>query len=110
MKLLMSDKQKAIIAQKGHVLVQGGPGSGKTTLALLKAQHRFPTLQPGQEVLFLSFSRAAIYQVLLRCKEILTPAERRAVVAQTYHSFCLDMLVSHGRLLHGSPDSYPLSR
>lgn len=48
-----------ILAAAGHLLVTGGPGSGKTTIALLKAQKRIPNLKPGQEILFLSFSRAA---------------------------------------------------
>ena len=38
MKLELCDKRKAIIAQTGHLLVLGGPGSGKTTIALFKAQ------------------------------------------------------------------------
>ena len=103
MKIQLCDKRKEIIAHEGHLLVLGGPGSGKTTVALLKAQRRFKTLLPGQEILFLSFSRAAVRQVLLRCKEILTPAERHAVTVKTYHSFCLEMLESHGRLLRAAP-------
>ena len=102
MTIELCDKRKAIIAQTGHLLVLGGPGSGKTTTALFKAQRRFSALKLGQEILFLSFSRAAIRQVLLRCKEILTPAERRAVTVQTYHAFCMEMLESHGRLLCGT--------
>jgi len=103
MKIQLCDKRKEIVAHEGHLLVLGGPGSGKTTVALLKAQRRFKTLLTGQEILFLSFSRAAVRQVLLRCKEILTPAERHAVTVKTYHSFCLEMLESHGRLLRAAP-------
>ena len=103
MKLEMCTKRKAIIAQDGHMLVLGGPGSGKTTIALFKAQKRFATLKPGQEILFLSFSRAAIRQVLLRCKDILRPIERRSVSVKTYHAFCMELLEVHGRLLHGRP-------
>ncbi|HHM7859165.1 TPA: UvrD-helicase domain-containing protein [Pseudomonas aeruginosa] len=103
MKLELCEKRRAVIAQGGHLLVLGGPGSGKTTIALLKAQRQSATLKPGQGILFLSFSRAAIRQVLLRCKEILTPAERRAVTVQTYHAFCMEILEAHGRLLHGRP-------
>lgn len=103
MKLELCDKRKSIIAQDGSLLVLGGPGSGKTTIALLKAQQRTASLKPGQKVLFLSFSRAAIRQVLLRCKEILTSSERRAVAVQTYHAFCMEMLKTHGRLLYGRP-------
>lgn len=103
MKLELCEKRKAVIAQGGHLLVLGGPGSGKTTIALLKAQRQSATLKHGQGILFLSFSRAAIRQVLLRCKEILTPAERRAVTVQTYHAFCMEILEAHGRLLHSRP-------
>jgi ATP-dependent DNA helicase UvrD/PcrA len=98
MKLELCEKRKAILAKDGHLLVLGGPGSGKTTIALLKAQQRFV----GQEVLFLSFSRAAIRQVVIRCKEMLTPAQRRSVAVKTYHAFCLELLESHGRLLRGA--------
>ncbi len=99
----LCDTRKAILDQPGHLLVCGGPGSGKTTIALLKAQARFANLRPGQQILFLSFSRAAIRQVLLRCNDILTRAQRQTVCVQTYHAFCMELLQSHGRLLSGAP-------
>jgi DNA helicase II / ATP-dependent DNA helicase PcrA len=101
LKIELEQKHKDIIAATGHLLVTGGPGSGKTTIALLKAQERCRTLKPGQEILFLSFSRAAVRQILVRCKDILRPAERKLIQVKTYHLFCLEALEAHGRLLCG---------
>jgi len=102
LKLELDQKREDIIAASCPLLVTGGPGSGKTTIALLKAQERSRSLKPGQEILFLSFSRAAVRQVLTRCKEILTPTERKLIEVRTYHLFCLEALAAHGRLLCGS--------
>lgn len=89
--------------QDGRVMVLGGPGSGKTTLSLLKSQRLIPALEPGQQILFLSFSRAAVRQVMLRCRDVLTSSERCCISVQTYHAFCMDILRAHGRLLTGKP-------
>lgn len=91
----------AIIRQPGHVLVTGGPGSGKTTVALLKALHRSESLLPEQSILFLSFSRAAVHQVRDRMRELLESTVRKRVEVSTYHLFCLRVLEAHGRLLNG---------
>lgn len=103
MNLQLSARAQVALEAEAPVLVLGGPGSGKTTLALLKAQRLVPSLLPGQEVLFLSFSRAAVRQVLVRCRDLLTSSERRVISVKTYHAFCMDLLKSHGRLLRGSP-------
>ena len=84
------------------VLVLGGPGSGKTTLSLLKAQAMIPAIEPGQEILFLSFSRAAVRQVEIRCRDILRSDERQQIAVRTYHAFAMDILRAHGRMLTGS--------
>jgi DNA helicase-2/ATP-dependent DNA helicase PcrA len=101
LKLEINDRRRAILNQAGHMLVCGGPGSGKTTIALLKAKERCPSLAPGQGVLFLSFSRAAVRQVLGRCKSILSPSEQRLIDVKTYHAFCMEILKSHGKLIKG---------
>lgn len=101
MNLQLSEAAKDALTADGPILVLGGPGSGKTTLSLLKAQRLIPTLQPGQQVLFLSFSRAAVRQVLVRCRSILPAADRRLICVKTYHAFCMDILKAHGQLLTG---------
>jgi DNA helicase II / ATP-dependent DNA helicase PcrA len=102
----LDKKRQEILQYEGHILVNGGPGSGKTTIALLKVKMLFQLLLPGQKLLFLSFSRAAVRQVLLKCQTMLTYEERRAIEVKTYHAFCLDFLKSHGRLLTGKPITF----
>jgi DNA helicase II / ATP-dependent DNA helicase PcrA len=102
----LDEKRQAIIQAKGHLLVNGGPGSGKTTISLLKVKALFPDLLSGQKLLFLSFSRAAVRQVLIRCRTILTYDERKAIEVKTYHAFCLEFLKTHGRLLTGNPITF----
>ncbi|MCO6187486.1 UvrD-helicase domain-containing protein [Rhizobium sp. L1K21] len=103
MAFTICEKRKSIINEPNHALVIGGPGSGKTTVALLKSKELIPKLTPGQSILFLSFSRAAVQQILKRCREILTKDEMARIDVRTYHSFCWDILHSHGTLLGGTP-------
>lgn len=105
MPIELDEKREAILAAEGHILVLGGPGAGKTTIALLKAKALFPQLEPGQKLLFLSFSRAAVRQVLKGCQALLTAEERRAIEVKTYHAFCMELLQSQGKLLTGQPVS-----
>ena len=101
MKIELSEQATRALDADGPILVLGGPGSGKTTLALLKAQTLVSSLLSGQTVVFLSFSRSAVRQVQIRCQDLLTSSERRRITVKTYHSFCMDVLKSHGRLLTG---------
>jgi DNA helicase-2/ATP-dependent DNA helicase PcrA len=109
-KFELCDKRKAIIAQDGHLLVLGGPGSGKTTIALLKTKELCKRLAPGQEILFLSFSRAAVRQILGRCMDVLTRNERTLLTVKTYHSFCIETLESYGRVLVGKQPRFVFPR
>lgn len=101
MEVQLSETAQGALNHGCPVLVLGGPGSGKTTLSLLKAQSMLPALQAGQEILFLSFSRAAVRQVEIRCRDILPYDERRQIAVRTYHAFAMDILRAHGRLLTG---------
>ena len=94
------DQRRAILRGTGHMLVIGGPGSGKTTIALLKARRTvLERLQPEQSVLFLSFSNSAIRRILESAGNVLTAKIGRHVEIKTYHSFAWDILRSHGYLL-----------
>lgn len=92
-----------ILAADGHVVVTGGPGCGKTTVALRKALLRIEKgLQPGQKVLFLSFSRAAVARIVQAAKTDLPKETRQHLEIQTFHSFCWQIVRGHGYLL-GAP-------
>ena len=65
MRMELTKKQQEIMDANGHLLVTGGPGSGKTTVSILKAgQIAARDLRPGQKILFLSFARATVSRVI----------------------------------------------
>ncbi len=93
------EKRRAILEGDGHMLVIGGPGSGKTTIALLKARrYVLESLMAEQSVLFLSFSNSAIRRILESAGGILSSDIAKRVEIKTYHSFAWDVLKSHGYL------------
>lgn len=97
----LDERRQAILSSIGHILIEGGPGCGKTTIALLKAARCCANLKPEQRILFLSFSRAAVRQVTDRMRTTLGSTERATLEVRTFHSFFLDLIRSHGRLLTG---------
>ena len=103
MSFIIDDKRRAILSAESHCLVMGGPGSGKTTIALMKAVKRIDeTLLPGQYVLFLSFSRAAVARILDAGKEHVSSNQMSSLSIQTFHSFFWQILQGYAYLL-GSP-------
>lgn len=98
----LTDKQKEVLAAEGHLLVQGGPGSGKTTVSILKAGKIVKEgLKTGQRVLFLSFARATVSRVLeaIDDEEEITPDVKRHIEVDTYHAFFWRLIKTHGYLL-----------
>jgi len=97
-----------ILEARGHVVVTGGPGCGKTTVALRKALLRInASLEPGQKVLFLSFSRAAVARIVEAARKDLPREVRASLEIQTFHSFCWQLVRGHGYLL-GAPSPMKL--
>lgn len=98
----LTETQKDVLRAVGHQLVTGEPGSGKTTVAILKgAKIAREALKPGQHILFLSFARATVSRVLGAIDEesAITPEERRRIEVDTYHSFFWRILKTHGYLV-----------
>jgi len=95
--------RQSLLDCQGHALVLGGPGSGKTTIALKKAVVKINAgLAPGQSVLFLSFSRAAVARLGEAMKQEVPKAQRNQLSMQTFHSFFWTLLSAHAYLL-GAP-------
>lgn len=98
----LTEAQKDVIRAGGHQLVTGGPGSGKTTVSILKAAKiARETLAPGQRILFLSFARATVSRVFEAIDEerSITREEKQRIEVDTYHSFFWRILKTHGYLV-----------
>lgn len=98
----LSEKQLEMMEAEGHLLVIGGPGSGKTTASILKAaQLAARDLRPGQRVLFLSFARATVSRVIeaIGYEQRVPREQKRRIDVETYHSFCWRVLKTHGYLI-----------
>lgn len=98
----LTDKQKGVLAGNGHMLVEGGPGSGKTTISILKAGKIVKEgLKNGQLVLFLSFARATVSRVFeaIAEEDEITPDIKRQIDVETYHAFFWRLIKTHGYLL-----------
>ncbi len=98
----LTEAQQGVLEAEGHQLVTGGPGSGKTTVSILKAaQIGREALKPGQRILFLSFARATVSRVLEAIDEEkqITRKEKAVIEVDTYHAFFWRILKTHGYLV-----------
>lgn len=89
-------QQEVIDARDPVLLVLGGAGTGKTSTAAaaVRASLEDAGGQPAR-ALFLSFSRAAVAQVLDRTADILGPYKERVEIT-TYHAFAWSLIERFG--------------
>jgi hypothetical protein len=81
-------------------LVVAGPGTGKTRTALEAARRKIAAIQDSpRQILFLSFSNAAIQRLISASGEHLSSIERRKLRFMTYHSCAAELLRTYGRFV-----------
>lgn len=99
--LIICEKRTLIVETAGHLLIEGGPGSGKTTIALLKARRLISDggLMANQRILFLSFARATIARVEEHAKKFLEQQDSRHIEINTYHGFTWSLIQNYGYLV-----------
>ena len=93
-------KQREVLylPAEGHTVVLGTAGSGKTTLAILRALHLAdPTTDHGGPTLLLTFIRS-----LVTYMRHLTPMVPAAPEVTNYHRFARGYLSSRGLMEHNS--------
>jgi DNA helicase II / ATP-dependent DNA helicase PcrA len=98
-------QKKQLLETEGHILALGGPGSGKTFIALLKADLLIKKreLKKGQRIIFLSFARATIARVAQQAGKYIGEQERKDLEINTYHGFAWNLIRSHAYLLNIRP-------
>jgi len=95
---LVPRQREVVDASEPVVLVFGGPGTGKTTIALWAGRVALerPGVAPWQRTLFLTFSRTAIRQIARRAPGVFGSAGARIDV-QTFHAFAWRLIRAFGR-------------
>src|SRR6266566_2793670 len=91
--------QRAAIETATPALIVAGPGSGKTSTLIGRAEYLIRTLGvPAQHILALTFSRKAAEEMQERLQQALqgTPAQDTPPVVSTFHAFCAELLRTHG--------------
>lgn len=87
-------KQEEVMAlpAKGHIVVLGTAGSGKTTIALLRAHH-LANLPNGGRVLLVTFNGA-----LVEYMRGMSNSRSAKLVVESYHKFARGYLNSRGKM------------
>ena len=103
MPIELCDQRRRLLGTAGALLVRGGAGSGKTTIALAKASEDLAQGRLGAHgvALFLSFARATVTRVAEQATATLDDATRKRIEINTYHGFAWNILRSHAYLLCG---------
>lgn len=100
---LTPEQREVVDAAEATLLVGGGAGVGKTTTALWagRVEVTRPNAAAHQRVLFLTFSRTAVAQILARARRVLTGIGDRVEIL-TFHGLAYRLLCGFGRYAGGA--------
>src|SRR5512132_2447448 len=106
---LTPEQREVVDATEATLLVGGGAGTGKTTTALWTGRVELTRSDtpPYKRVLFLTFSRTAVAQILTRARRVLTGTGNRVEIL-TFHGLAYWLLCHFGRYAGGA--TVPLLR
>ncbi|MCD9125415.1 UvrD-helicase domain-containing protein [Luteimonas fraxinea] len=101
MPIVLCEQRQRLLATEGHIVVRGGAGSGKTTIALAKACEELAANRLGitGKALFVSFARATVARVAEQATASLPRDQLARIEINTYHGFAWSILRSHAYLL-----------
>lgn len=94
MAITLTGKQQEVIAlpAKGHIVVLGTAGSGKTTIALYRARH-LANIPNGGNVLLVTFNRA-----LVEYMQGIGSVDSSKLKVENYHRFARGYLSARGKM------------
>jgi superfamily I DNA/RNA helicase len=91
-------KEVITLEPRGHSVILGGPGTGKTVLSVLRAMYlRDPEAEHSGRTLLVTYNRS----LLAYLNHFIPPGTKR-LDARTYHEFAIDYLEKTGKLQKGS--------
>ncbi len=90
------EQKQAVTHTKGPILVDAGPGTGKTKVVTHRIAHliRIHGVAPDQ-ILAITFTRKAMEEMLDRTRDLLGTKLGLDVGIHTFHAFCTDLLREH---------------
>jgi DNA helicase-2/ATP-dependent DNA helicase PcrA len=92
--------QAAVNSDEPNLLVVAPPGCGKTELLAHRALRHVPDLDPGRQVLAVTFSNKAKANLNARLIEVLgLERKRRFIVVRNFHGHSAEIIRCHGRTL-----------
>ena len=101
---LLDDQKKAAAFTGRHVRLLAGPGTGKTLTLTRRAAYLVSkkAVQPS-EILALTFTRSAAFELRKRIADILELAEQESPRVSTLHSFALRQLLRNSDCIDTVP-------